>query len=117
MLSEIKNGKRTCFEYVGDFPYTTYLAILLGEAGYSLVYLNPPDKILEFCHTRCEEMRIIVILQDEGSWYHNIICKDRMWGVVYCGKTKYHEIGNKILHLIRESFLESGIYNGRKENL
>ena len=109
MLSKIENGKRVCLEYVGDFPYTTYLALLLEEAGYTLVYVNPPDKLFEFSHEKCGEMRVLVILQQEGVWYHNIICKDKVWGAVYGGKTKYHEIGNKILHLIRESFLESGV--------
>lgn len=109
MLSEIKNGKRVCLEYIGDFSYPTYLIVLLEEAGYELVYLNPPDKLFEFVHRECNQMRVIVTLQNERSWYHNIICKDKMWGVVYNGKTKYHEVGNKVLHLIRESYLESGI--------
>lgn len=107
-FSRIENGLRVCNPYGGELSYEAYLTHLLTEAGYVLIYLSPFEKMLEFTHEEDSRMKVILTLEEDSGWYHFIMCGTIQWCVRSFGSQPFHEIGNRVLHAIRESYRLGG---------
>jgi hypothetical protein len=103
-LSRIENGQRVCNSYEGNLSYEAYLTHLLTEVGYSLIYLSPFEKMLEFIHEEDPKMKVLLTLEEGSGWYHFVIYGKVQWCVKSSGDRPFHETGNRVLHAIRESY-------------
>lgn len=103
-LSRIENGQRVCNSYEGNLSYEAYLTHLLTEVGYSLIYLSPFEKMLEFIHEKDPKMKVLLTLEEGSGWYHFVIYGKVQWCVKSSGDRPFHETGNRVLHAIRESY-------------
>ena len=108
-LTTIKDEIRVCVELDDEtslrvLDYPKYIISVLIEAGFSYVYESIISGI-EFVHNMDIDLRVILILDHNANWYHQVIYKHSKWTLTYEGDIEYHVFGNDVLKTIRSAYL------------